>query len=357
MGRKAFNFQWLVFIPALLLSTVGLVVLLSFNADYFYQQLIIGLIGIGIFFILSKVDFSLYFYLNSIFYALTIVLLLVTFLGPSVRGATRWINLGGIRIQPSELVKPFFMICFASFFVRFPLTKIRNLYLLILLFSIPFILIYKQPDLGNSLIYTGIFLGLLLVSDISPWWLLIGGILCIVFAPAGFYSLKDYQRLRILTFLDPVRDPQGSGYNALQSLITVGSGQIWGRGFGRGTQSILKFLPEHHTDFIFAAFVEEFGFSGGIILLVIFFMFLWRILKLASKRLPQTVSFYYLIGYFIQIFLQMAIHIGMNLGLIPVTGITLPFVSYGGSSLLSLWIGLGISMSALRVNTQKSDLL
>lgn len=346
MGRRTFTFEWLTFIPALLLVSLGLVTLLSIKPQFFYQQLIFTIVGLFLFWIFSQVDFDLYHYLDRFIYVSCILFLLLSFLGPSVRGATRWLEIGEFRLQPSELIKPFFMVSLASLMVRFPPTRFRHILYQFGFLLLPALLLYLQPDLGNVIIYSAIWAVMLLISGLPMIYVVGGGLVLLLLTPFSYSILRDYQKLRLVTFLNPLTDPRGAGYNAIQSMIAVGSGKLFGRGFGRGTQSQLKFLPEHHTDFIFAAFSEAFGFVGSLLLISIFFVFLWRLLKSAEFKKTQPFACLFLSGFFMQTLVQVGINIGMNVGLVPITGITLPFVSYGGSSLLSLWITLGMAMAS-----------
>lgn len=348
MGRRVFTLDWVVFATIVVLTTLGLVTQLSISSLYFYQQLIYGVLGVGLFFIFSRIDFGIYAYLTKFILMGSILFLLLSYLGPNVRGATRWLELGVVRIQPSEFVKPFFILGLSSLIISFPLTKLRHILMHSGVFLIFFFLVFRQPDLGNGIIYMAMWLGLMIVGGV-PIRYLLGGILSVILLGPTIYNLlHEYQRLRIITLLSPEIDPQGAGYNALQSMISVGSGQLLGRGFGRGTQSLLQFLPERHTDFIFATFAEEFGFLGAGILLLLIFILLYRMLKQAEKLNSEDVAHLFIVGLFIQISVHVIINVGMNLGILPVTGITLPFVSYGGSSLLATYMSFGIYMSALR---------
>lgn len=348
MGRGNFNFDWLIFVPALLLLCLGLVTLLSLDRAFFSQQVIYAFVGLGLFIVFSRIDFTIYRYVDRWIYAGCIIFLLLTFLGPNVRGSTRWLQIGGAQVQPSELVKPFLLLSWASFFIKNHPTKLRSVGIHLGLFLLPLILVFRQPDLGNAIVYAMVWLTVIIMAGVPLRYLFSGGVLAGVMLPLGYRVLHNYQRLRLLTFLDPFLDPKGAGYNAIQSMIAVGSGMFFGRGFGRGTQTILKFLPEHHTDFIFAALGEEFGFVGAGAVLGLFFILLWRILTHLQQAMANQLAYLYLAGFFMQIFVHVVINIGMNVGVLPITGITLPFVSYGGSSLLSLWMGLGIAVAIQR---------
>ena len=312
MGRRIFAFEWLIFIPAILLMCSGLVTLLSLSPEFFYQQLFYAAVSLVAFFLFIRIDFDLYHYVDRITYIVTILLLLLTFAGENVRGSVRWLIIGSLQIQPSEVVKPFFLVCLASLLVRFPPTRPKWILLHIGLLILPVLLIFKQPDLGNAIVYTAMWSSMIIVAGI-PLLVILGGIiLSLVILPLGYRLLHEYQKLRIMTFLNPLLDPQGAGYNAIQAMIAVGSGQLVGRGFGRGTQTLLKFLPEHHTDFIFATLVEESGFFGGMMLLSLFFVLLWNLLSLARRRVMQPMFFLYTVGFFTQILTHVIINIGIQ---------------------------------------------
>lgn len=346
MGRGSRSFDLKIFIPAILLSFLGLMTLLSLSWNLFLQQLIALVIALLLFWFFLKMDFSIYKYINSIIYSICIFLLLISFLGPNVRGATRWLEIAGLRLQPSEFIKPFLILAFSGYLIKFPPLNFKNILRNLGIILLPFFLVFKQPDLGNSLVFFHTWIWILLSAGMPLVFLSFGLIIVIIFMPLSYLFLKDYQKLRLLMFVNPGLDPRGAGYNAIQSMIAVGSGQFWGRGFGRGTQSLLKFLPEYHTDFIFASFSEEFGFFGSLFLIGIFFYLLWQILRYAKNNQYNLPVFLYSVGVFVQLFTQIAINIGMNIGVLPITGITLPLISLGGSSLIATWIGLGILLSS-----------
>ncbi len=272
-----------------------------------------------------------------------------TFLGPQVRGATRWLEIGSFRLQPSELAKPFFLVSISSLLVRYPPMTLKRIGMHMTLVALPFILVFQQPDLGNALIYLTSWLAMILLSGIPLIAIILGGVITGIILPLSSYFVKEYQKQRILTFLDPLLDPHGAGYNSIQAMIAVGSGRLLGSGFGRGTQSLLQFLPERHTDFIFASFTEEFGFVGAAALIAIFYLMLWQLLRHAFRVREQLFAHLYIVGLFALLLGHFVINVGMNIGLLPITGITLPLVSYGGSSLLAIFIGLGI-YEASRIN-------
>ena len=336
------HFDWLIFFLALIIACLGLVVLKSIAPSLLTQQIIWLVLGLFFFFIFSQIDYHRYPRFVWIFYFGSIFFLLLTFIfGRVIRGSVRWLEIGGLGLQPSEIVKPFLILFFAVFFAsgeEMNLRKVLNGFLLLLP---PFLMIFFQPDLGSSLVVLFFWLGIVLAKGMKGKWLVLSFSLFLLILPLFWFFLKDYQRQRLFTFLNPQSDPLGSGFNVLQSMIAVGSGQFFGRGLGRGTQSHLSFLPERHTDFIFSSLAEELGFIGSFLLVGLFFLLLWRILNLARNSRDQLAFLIY-IGVFTLLFSQIFVNLGMNLGLLPVTGITLPLVSYGGSSLLSTMMALGI---------------
>ncbi len=348
MGRRAYFIDWVVLVLALLLLCLGLATLLSIQTSLFYQQLVFAVIGIVLFYLFSKIDFEMYQYLDKFIYAGCLVFLLMTFLGPNIRGATRWLEIAGVRLQPSEMIKPFLLVSFANMMAKYSMEKFKSVILMLGLFLPPFLLVFKQPDLGNAVVYFLMWASMLYTSGLGIVYLFTGVFILLISIPLAQGLLQVYQKNRLVTFFNPLVDPQGVGYNAIQSMIAVGAGGLFGRGFGRGTQSLLKFLPERHTDFIFASYTEEFGFVGAFILLVIFGLLFWRLLKMAQKYRDRPVVYIYISGLFMQMFIQLVVNIGMNMGILPITGITLPFISLGGSSLLATFIGLGIYNSALQ---------
>lgn len=302
----------------------------------------------------SRVPLFVWKKFSWILYVLSLVFLGLVLFSPHVRGATRWVDIGGIQLQPSELLKPF-VILIVSYFVtlRKP-TKLKHIVYLVGLFIPILFLIFKQPDLGNVLVYIAFFVSILVCSGL-PWkYLLLSVLGFILLLPLFWFSLKPYQRDRMVSFINPYADPVGAGYNALQAMIAVGSGQLYGLGLGRGTQSRLAFLPEYHTDFVYASLGEELGFVGAGAILVFYATFFIRLLRRASQQY-DLFERYVVIGVFGQLFIQVFINVGMNIGLLPITGITLPLVSYGGSSILSTFMDLGLVLAA--TSSMKSPLV
>jgi rod shape determining protein RodA len=360
MGRSAFNIyhqtdhpvDWVILLSLALLGLVGLFVLVTTSASLFWQQLAFLILGGVIIYFVSKLDPIILWWFAPYGYVISLVLLAVTFLAPPIRGASRWIVIGGNQLQPSEMVKPLLILAFARAIATYSPRSLRWIGIHLLLFAVPFLLVFRQPDLGTSLVYAASWLAMIVAGGFPIIILIAGGIAVASIFPLLWHALAPYQRGRILTFMDPAADPHGAGYNALQAMIGVGSGQVFGRGLGRGTQSHLRFLPEYHTDFIFATLVEELGLLGGLTLLILYGALLWQLIRPHVRGTIGTpFVFFYTIGLFGILFTQVFINTGMNMGIIPVTGITLPFVSYGGSSILSLSIAFGF-LIALRRGAQ-----
>lgn len=342
MGRFSFHLDW---ITALLLATLGvfgLFVLSTIQSTLFVQQLIFIIVGIGLAWGVSRIDRIILWWFAPYAYIIGTIFLALSYLGPSIRGATRWIFIGGQQFQPSELAKPLFLLAFSYFLTHYPPRKLQYVPLHLALFAVPFLLVFKQPDLGSSMVYGSFFLAQLLAAGFSVWLLALAIVIAVSAFPFIWSILAPYQRARIETFLNPALDPKGAGYNALQAMIAVGSGQLIGRGLGRGTQSHLRFLPEYHTDFIFATLIEELGFLGGFILLMLYALLLLRIAApLFGSKTKDSKTQIYATGLFGMLLCQIFVNAGMNMGLIPITGITLPLVSYGGSSILSTAVAFG----------------
>ena len=276
-------------------------------------------------------------------FALTLLLLLVTpVLAPKVKGAQSWISVGGFRFQPSEFAKISLILMMSKFLSRHPPLNFKAFLGGLGVMSVPVLLVLMQPDAGSALVYVVIVFGMLFAAGAPMMYL--GGLIGSGLAAAPFvvmFGLKEYQRMRLLVFVDPMRDPLGAGYNVIQSRIAVGSGGFWGKGFMNGLQSKLRFLPEPHTDFIFSVCSEEFGFMGDCVLLILFAVLFCRITGSGIKSRDRRAKILSA-GVAVWIWFQMFESIGMSIGLMPVTGLPLPFLSYGGSSLLAIAIALGL---------------
>jgi rod shape determining protein RodA len=357
MGRRTHHIDWITALILLCLGSFGLFILLTIGQSFFLSQLLYLILGFSLLFAISYIDPALLWWFAPIGYILSNIFLALSYLGPSIRGATRWIAIFGAQIQPSEFVKPFLLLAFAHFMAKYTPRKLGNFPILLILFALPFLLVFRQPDLGSSLVYTGFWSAMLLAGGLDVWVFLVGGALISIMLPFIWSHLAPYQQSRILTFLNPSLDPAGAGYNALQAMIAVGSGQWFGRGLGRGTQSHLRFLPEFHTDFIFATLIEELGFLGGTLLLAGYAFLLYRIIAPVLAGMVTDIRvFIYSFGLFAMLLSQIFINAGMNMGLIPITGITLPFVSYGGSSILSTAIAFGILWALARTSGEESGI-
>jgi len=339
-----------ILVSSCLITLFGLFNLLGIDKNYFYHQLIFLTIGLIIFFIIKRIGRN-FFYINSkFFYWVLVFLLMVTFLiGLEAKGSKRWIELYFFNFQASETLKIFFIIFLADFFVLKDYAGENFSHFLISLFYLllPALIIFKQPDLGNTLVYLVIYFAMLVFSPIPKKYIVYLLITFIIAVPAFWLLLKEYQKARILSFFSPHLDPQGNSYNMIQAMITVGSGKFFGKGLGLGTQTKLLFLPENHTDFAFASLIEQFGFFGGLITLTlygltIFFLFKRVFYYFFNKDRESQKRFLILIGFISYFVFQTFINIGMNFGLLPITGITLPFISYGGSSLVALMISLAL---------------
>ena len=352
-GRLAID--WLLFSATLPLLLAGLVTMNSFTADsyYFDRQLVWIAISFMVFLLASLIDWR--FLRRSgvvifIYLAGLALLLVVATVGQVTRNVESWLSFGGVSIQPAEFMKLVVIIILAKYFTRrhIEIRNIRHIILSGLYAAIPFVLVALQPDFGSALIIFGIWLGMTMVSGISNKHLLFVFLVgAVSFWGLWGFVFADYQKDRIMTFIHPLADIQGSGYNAFQSMVAIGSGEIFGKGVGYGTQSRLQFLPEHQTDFIFAAFAEEWGYIGVLLVFLLFGIVVWRIIRNASHG---ATNFEILFGMGLAILLMshFIIHVGMNVGLLPVTGLPIPFMSYGGSHLLTVWLGLGILMGMRR---------
>tara|TARA_B100000686_G_C16763602_1_gene960371 strand:- start:707 stop:1834 length:1128 start_codon:yes stop_codon:yes gene_type:complete len=290
-----------------------------------------------------------------LFYASVLILLFVVdYFGVIASGSKRWINLYFINLQPSELMKIALILFLARFYYKIPtenVTTIKNIFIPIIAIFIPFVLVASQPDLGTSALILMGGLGVVWLTGFRIKYFLYSFIVLICMTPVAISFLKPYQKSRILSFLDPERDPLGAGYQIIQSKIAVGSGGIFGKGFLQGSQSYLDYLPEKHTDFIFTLFSEEFGFLGSLLLLLIYVVIIYRIGRIGAES-KNNFSKLYCFGFALAFFIYVVVNMSMVLGLLPIVGAPLPIMSYGGSSMLAIMIGLGIVMSC-KVNDQE----
>jgi rod shape determining protein RodA len=342
--------------PIFLLSILGIVVIYSSSPILALQQVIFTVVGLGIFYFLRQFHFrSLAPVIKPLYFIVLALLVVVFLLGVETRGSLRWIPLGVFNLQPSEFAKPVIILALAYFWSR-NVPSWMNILKSLGIVAPVLLLIFKQPDLGTTLTILFIWIVMLLSSNISALKILMLAALGALVTPVGWFFLRGYQKERFMSFLSPAQDPQGIGYNVIQSTIAVGSGQLSGRGLGHGTQSRLQFLPEFRTDFIFASIAEELGLLGSLIVIVLYllvFYFLFRILARSGDRFGELIT----IGVAAMLFIQIIVNIGMNAGVMPITGITLPLLSYGGSSVLTVLISLGLVSSVEKYGLKKKEIL
>lgn len=329
------------------LLLLSVVILRSVAPSLFPFYLFLILISLIAYWFFSQVGFDVVSLFSPHLYVISIFLLIVTLvIGNVTRGTVRWIPIGPLNLQPAEVVRPFLLVFFAVYLTAEKL-DLKRFFKAILLLILPFALILVQPSLSVSVLTAAGFLGILLASKFNKKYLLLVIAAIAVLVPVFWQIMAPYQRQRVITFLNPESDPLGAGYNSLQSLIAAGSGELTGRGLGKGIQTQLNFLPAKQTDFIFSAVGEELGFLGAGLMLLTTFIILWR-LTVFMEHAVSPAGRAYLSGFFSVYLLQVFIHVGMNLGILPVTGLPFPLVSAGGSSLLATMIGLGIALGAYK---------
>lgn len=355
VSRLLKSIDWVLVGAMVPLIAAGLATMHSFSGDsaFFTRQIVWVCVSFAIFFGLSFIDMKVLRRTNIVswFFFLSVLLLLSLFaIGTVAKGAQSWLSFGLFNVQPAELVKLVLILVLAKYFSRRHV-EIRNIRHIIVSGAYAFVLfalVLVQPDFGSALIIFCIWFGMVMVSGISKRHLLAVAVIgALAFAIMWASVLQPYQKARIMTFLNPLQDIQGTGYNAYQSTVAVGSGQVLGKGLGYGTQSRLEFLPEYETDFIFAAFAEEWGFVGVTILFTLFGVVLWRIIVHALRGATNFETLYG-IGVAVLLMSHFIVHVGMNIGLLPVTGLTIPFMSYGGTHLVVTFAALGILMSMSR---------
>jgi rod shape determining protein RodA len=360
------------------------------------QHWVIGLLGIGIVLVFSRIDYKILLSLHWLVYGMTCLsLLAVLLVGTSALGAQRWISIAGFNVQPSEFAKLGIIISLAALLSARPASSLLAIFRTLAVTVVPWGLVFRQPDLGTSLVFGAVILGMLYWANANGGWIilmlspLVSAILlnlpvplyvstplwlvwCAAMAVTAWFTLpspvvsatiagltnlssgaighfiwgvlQDYQRDRLTLFLDPDKDPLGGGYHLIQSRIAIGAGQFWGRGLNQGTQTQLNFIPEQHTDFIFSAIGEEFGLIGGLLLMIAFWLICVRLIKIANTTQDSFGSLL-CIGIFAMLIFQIVINIGMTIGLAPVTGIPLPWLSYGRSALLTNFFAIAIAES------------
>ena len=351
--QKVRNFDFVLLICILLLGIISIFAMYSTDGGeiLFHSKSHITkfLIFFPLMIVLSFLDIKIWHFFSYIFYLVVLFFLIwASLYGIKASGSQRWINLYFINLQPSELMKIAVIACLARYYHRIGLEKVNTLQSILtalIILVLPIMLVLSQPDLGTSILIAASGLVIIWLSGLNIKYFTYSFLTLLIAMPFVISFLKTYQKLRILTFLNPDRDPLGAGYQIIQSKIAVGSGGLTGKGFLKGTQSYLDFLPEKHTDFIFTLFAEEFGFIGSLGLLLIYIIIIYRVIKIGSiSRSYFAKLFSY--GFGSAIFFYVTVNMSMVLGLLPIVGSPLPIMSYGGSSTLATMIGFSIVMSA-----------
>jgi rod shape determining protein RodA len=355
------NFDWLLFMSAclLLMFSVAIIYSTTFSiagGSEALQQAGYAAFGIIVLFIVARFDYRMLKGWSGLLYILTLGMLIATrFIGHSALGAQRWINLGFFQFQPSEIAKVFLVIVLAKYFsdnvdlMDRWWTVLKSM----IFIGIPTLLVAIQPDLGTALTLVVIYLTMLFISNFKKIYFFFGSIIGFLALPVIFRFLHDYQKARLTTFLNPTADPTGAGWNVNQAIIAIGSGRFWGRGLGHGPQSQLNFVPFKHTDFVFAALAEEMGFVGAFAVIILFTIILYRSVKIAQTA-RDYFGMFLATGIFAMLFFHIVINIGMNMGIMPVTGIPLPLVSSGGTSIIITLISIGL-LESIFIRYKKID--
>lgn len=403
MKKNFRHFDWHLFATMLLLMIIGVIVIysaMSFQigderatSNEYIRQLVWILFAIIALFVVIAIPYPIFELMILPAYFLSIILLLLTLIMPEIKGASRWIIIGPLQLQPAEFVKITTILLLAKTLAKPHITDLQIVTKMLLIGTLPIILLVLQPDLGSTVIFGAIFFAVLAFSDLSKYWLIIIVspfltiitsfyiplfilfIIILLFVlykhnlswitlgfttvinsfifllmPLLWNSMRPYQQNRIMTFLDPARDPLGAGYQAIQSRIAIGSGLLQGKGFLEGTQKNFNFLPERHTDFVFSVIAEEFGFIGSVLIILLFYYLVTRLAR-SLKSITDKEQRIAIIGIIALFVSQIAVNIAINLGIFPTTGLPLPLISYGGSSMLASAISIGIILKYL---TEKS---
>jgi rod shape determining protein RodA len=350
--------DWNFVLVILALNVVGLINLYSAthgphsqNVErLFLNQMIWLSVGWSVFFFVTFIDYQWVSRIAYIFYFANLgAILFVTFFGDVALGAQRWIDLGFFKYQPSETMKLAMIVILAKTLAKYTVDGkgmgLRQLAVPLTLLLIPFGLIVEQPDLGTGMMVAAISGTLIVFMKVRKWILALVGLCIAIAIPTAWnYFLRDYQKARVVNFLSPANDPKGTGYNSIQSKIAVGSGKLLGKGFRQGTQSQLEFLPERHTDFIFSVLSEEHGFIGSVTTIGLFIMLFFIMIRIASTARDKFGALL-VVGVLAYVFWHMFVNIGMVIGLLPIVGVPLPLLSYGGSSMLTTMAGMGLVSS------------
>ena len=351
--QKIKNLDYILLISLILLSILSFFVMYSTDGGELLAHSKNHLLKLSTFFIMMLIisffNIKLWHYFSYFFYFVIILLLIwVSIFGIKVSGSQRWIDLYLIVLQPSELMKIGIILCLAKYYHRISIEKINtfsSILIALVIIILPIILVLAQPDLGTSILIASSGLIILWLGGVKIKYFIVSFITFLISLPFVITVLEPYQKLRILTFLDPDRDPLGAGYQIIQSKIAIGSGGFSGKGFLNGTQSYLDFLPEKHTDFIFTLFSEEFGFLGSIGLIILYTIIILRVIRIGTIC-RSSFARLFCFGFAFALFIYITVNLSMVLGLLPIVGSPLPIMSYGGSSMLATMIGFGIVMSA-----------
>ena len=351
--QKVKNLDYILLFSILILSTLSLFVMYSTDGGELLYHTKSHLIKLSVFFVLmlliSFFNIKIWHLSSYFLYGIIILLLIwVSIYGIKVSGSQRWMDLYFLALQPSELMKIGIILCLAKYYHRVSVEKVNSFMSIsfaLTIILIPIILVISQPDLGTSILIALSGLIILWLGGVKIKYFFFSFITFLISLPFIISNLQPYQKLRILTFLDPDRDPLGAGYQIIQSKIAIGSGGFSGKGFLQGTQSYLDFLPEKHTDFIFTLFSEEFGFIGSIGLLLLYLIIIIRIIRIGVISRSSFAKLF-CFGFAFSIFIYITVNLSMVLGLLPIVGSPLPIMSYGGSSMLATMIGFGIVLSA-----------
>ena len=357
--QKIRSFDYILFLLILVVGVISGFAMYSSDGGELAYHTKNHLVRFSVFYVMmifiSFINIKTWHSIGYLFYIIVLGLLCwASFFGVTASGSQRWISLHFINLQPSELMKIAVIVCFAKYYHRMQpsnVNKIKNIIIPLLILFIPIALVVSQPDLGTAILIGLSGIIVLWLAGVNIKYFFYSFLMLVISAPFVISLLKPYQKLRILTFFDPDKDPLGAGYQIIQSKIAVGSGGLLGKGFLKGTQGYLEFLPEKHTDFIFTLYSEEFGFIGSIFLLLVYAIIIFRIIRIGS----QSRSFFgkfFCYGFGSAIFVYITVNMAMVLGLLPIVGSPLPIMSYGGSSMLSTMIGFGIVMSTKIYNRQ-----
>jgi rod shape determining protein RodA len=348
--RSVRDLDWPLMVITLLICATGVLQIYSATRgtiweDAWWRQAIYVVLGLVVMWVVAKIDYHTLLGQSYVFYAISLVgLILVLTIGKSAFGSRRWIPLPGFHVQVSEFVKTVIILLVARYLTELKGDRVEGRDLLKLggLIGVPMLLVMRQPDLGTALCYLPILAVGVFLAGIRLRYLVTVALILAAVLPVGWhFVLKDYQKARLVSFRDPGQDPKGSGYQVIQSKIAVGAGGPWGRGVTKGTQTQLRFLPIPHADFIFSAFAEEHGFVGVVVMLGLYFLLMMQLVQ-AAQMAPDRSGMYICMGVSALLLFHILVNIGMVVGRMPVTGIPLPLMSYGGSNILSFFLMLGL---------------